>query len=108
MQMFDEHPMILQWSSEPLKIPYIHPATNKKTNYVPDFLVIYQNKNKEKICELIEVKPENQTTLENAGRSKSNKIHAIINEAKWKSAKIWCEHKGITFRILTEKDIFKK
>ena len=74
MKKFDEHPNILHWASEPLRISYINPATNKHTTYVPDFLVIYENKNKEKICELIEIKPKSQTTLEHAGRSKINKV----------------------------------
>ena len=56
---------------------------------------------------LIEIKPKSQTTLEHAGRSKINKVHAIVNDAKWKAAAIWAKNNNITFRILTEDDIFK-
>ena len=107
MKFLDENVNVIKWASEPLRIPYINPATNKKTTYVPDFLIIYENKNKEQICELIEIKPSSQTTLENAGRSNINKMHVIINEAKWKAAQSWCKQNNITFRILTEHDLFK-
>ena len=33
---------------------------------------------------------------------------AIINEAKWKSARYWCKKKGIQFRVITENDIYNK
>ena len=103
----DTNPSVLQWASEPLRIPYINPATNKHTTYVPDFLIIYENKAKEKICELIEIKPSGQTSIHMAGKSKINKVHAIINEAKWKAAALWAKNNNINFRILTENELFK-
>ena len=56
--------------------------------------------------ELIEVKPDNQTVKENLGRSKHNQAHWVINQAKWEAARAWCKQKKITFRVITEKDIF--
>lgn len=44
MSFFDSNPNIIQWSSESVKIPYRHPFTNKNTIYVPDFLIMYQDK----------------------------------------------------------------
>ena len=37
MRMCDSHPSIIQWSSEPVRIPYKHPFTGKQSMYVPDF-----------------------------------------------------------------------
>ena len=34
--------------------------------YVPDFIMVYQNKNGKKIGELVEIKPKAQTLIEKA------------------------------------------
>ena len=34
------------------------------------------------------------------------KSEHLINEAKWKSASIYCETRGMTFRVITEKSIY--
>jgi hypothetical protein len=74
---------------------------------VPDFLIVYVDKSGLQKAELIEVKPLKQTTLQEAGRSKSAQVAAIINQAKWQSANAWCKKMGITFRVITENDIFR-
>ena len=51
------------------KIPYRH-LTGKITNYVPDFMVQYQDKNGKTLIELIEIKPKAQTIVENAQRQR--------------------------------------
>lgn len=106
MKFCDEHPYVTQWASESLKIPYRNPLTGKQTIYVPDFLIVYQDKKGNRRVELIEVKPANQTTREKAGRSKTNQAHWIINEAKWEAARAYCKQKGIIFRVVTEHDIY--
>lgn len=106
MRFCDEHPGIVKWASEAIKIPYLNPLTGKRTVYVPDFLIQYSDKNGLSKTELIEVKPANQAIKENLGRSNHNKAHFIINQAKWNAAKAWCKQQGIFFRIITEKDIF--
>jgi hypothetical protein len=108
MNFFDANSNIVQWASESVKIPYRHPFTNKQTIYVPDFFVMYQDKSGTQRAELIEVKPLKQTTLQEAGRSKSAQVAAIINQAKWQSAAAWCKKMGISFRVITEKDIYRK
>ena len=37
MQMCDNHPSVLNWASESVRIPYFNPVSGKKTNYIPDF-----------------------------------------------------------------------
>lgn len=105
MRMCDSHPNIKKWASENVKIPYRHPVTGKYTNYVPDFMLQYIDKNDNPHVELIEIKPRNQTTMESA-RSQGQKIQTIINAAKWTAAQEWCKRKGIRFKVINEDQIF--
>ena len=43
-QFLDNNPAIIQWASEAISIPYIHPLTGKRTNYIPDFFIVYVDK----------------------------------------------------------------
>jgi hypothetical protein len=106
MKFCDEHPSITQWASEAIRIPYRNPLSGKQTIYVPDFFISYHNKDGSKRVELIEVKPNNQTLKEKTGKSKYNQAHWVINQAKWEAARSWCKQQGITFRVITENDIF--
>ena len=105
MVMCDDHPNILKWSSEGLRIPYQHPITGKMTTYVPDFMIQYVDKTGKEHVELIEIKPSSQTTMENA-RSKDQKVQVVINAAKWTAAQEWCQRKGIKFKVINEDQIF--
>jgi hypothetical protein len=105
MNMCDNHPNITQWASENLKIPYRHPMTGKHTVYVPDFTVIYTDKNGKNHMEVIEIKPGSQSTMESA-RSSAEKIQVAINLAKWTAANEWCKRKGVRFRVLNENHIY--
>lgn len=108
MKMCDEHPAILQWASEAIKIPYKNPFTGKQTIYVPDFFIAYADKNGTSHAELIEVKPSNQALKEKVGTNKNNQAHFLLNKAKWEAARAWCKQNRIAFRIVTEDDIFHK
>ena len=107
MQKFDTHPSILEWASESLKIPYKNPLTNKNTVYVPDFFVKYIDKANKLHAEIIEVKPLKETVMERA-KSKRDKLSVAINTAKWQAARAFCNRAGITFRIMTEEQLFRK
>jgi hypothetical protein len=106
MRFCDEHPSVENWASEAIQIPYRNPLTGKQTIYVPDFFIQYAGKDSKKRVELIEVKPDNQTTRESLGNSRANQAHWVINQAKWEAARAWCKQKGIFFRVITENDIF--
>lgn len=106
MRMCDSHPNIHKWASENVKIPYRSPMDGKYHNYVPDFMIQYTDKDGKEHVELIEIKPANQTTLENA-RTQGQKIQTAINAAKWTSAQEWCQRKGIRFKVINEDQIFK-
>jgi hypothetical protein len=102
----DNNPAIVQWASEPFMIPYRNPLTGKNTIYVPDFMIMYMDKNSQKHAEVIEVKPLKETSLQEAGKSPRAQAAAILNMAKWAAARSWCAQQGLKFRVVTELDIF--
>ena len=104
MRFCDNHPSVVSWASENVRIPYRNPFTGKDTFYVPDFFVVYQNTNG-RHAELVEIKPKSQAVMELA-RSQQEKAAVALNMCKWQAAKAWCQRMGATFRILTEEDIF--
>jgi hypothetical protein len=106
MRMLDEHPGVENWASESIQIPYKDPLTGRQTIYVPDFFIVYVDKNKKKHAEVVEVKPSSQTLRENVGKSRYNQEQYIKNLAKWESAVAWCKQQGIKFRVINEDDIF--
>jgi hypothetical protein len=105
MTFLDQNINISQWASESIVIPYRHPLTGKISNYIPDFVVVYKNKNGKQLAEVVEIKPRAQTVLTEA-RSKSDQMAVIVNTAKWNAAQIFCKRAGMKFRVITEHDIF--
>ncbi len=106
MRMLDEHPGVQNWASESVQIPYRDPLTGRSTVYVPDFFIVYIDKNKKKHAEIVEVKPASQTLREKVGKSIYNKEQYVKNLAKWEAATAWCKQQGIRFRVVNEDDIF--
>jgi len=106
MRFVDEHPSILHWAYEPCKIPYKHPLTNQYTVYVPDFLIVYVDSKKKQQAQLVEIKPAKQAFADKA-RYKDDKLALIVNAAKWEAAATYAKNHGMTFKILTEHDIFR-
>jgi hypothetical protein len=106
MLFCDNNPAVEQWSSESVKIPYRDPLTGKNTVYVPDFLIVYTDKNQKRHAELIEIKPNNQAVRESVGKNPYNQAQYIKNMAKWEAASAWCKSRGVQFRVVSERDIF--
>ena len=106
MRLCDEHPNVAKWASESIKIPYRHPLTGKYTVYVPDFFIVYNDKEGRKHAELVEVKPKAQTTMENAGRSHAKQKQVVINTAKWEAANAYARQRKIRFRVVSEDQLF--
>ena len=102
MKYLDRQPGVLQWNSEEIIIPYKSPIDNKWHRYYPDFWVKTL-----KAETIIEIKPKKQTKP-----PKENPKHRrrylrevktfVVNEAKWKAAKEFCENKGFQWQIMTE------
>ena len=41
-------------------------------------------------------------------RSAHDKMHAVVNEAKWRMARQWANQQGLGFRVITENEMFNK
>lgn len=106
MRFCDTNDNILQWASESINIPYRNPITGKQSIYVPDFLITYRDKNNQVKAEMIEIKPKKQSVIESKQSARDRAVVAV-NYAKWAEAQKWCKRNGITFRVVTEDDIFK-
>lgn len=107
----DTNTNIVRWTFESLRIPYISPIDNKQHMYIPDFLIETKDKGGSIETILIEIKPKKQT-IKPEMKKKSKKTFLtesytfMVNEAKWTSAKKYCQENDIKFQILTEDELF--
>jgi hypothetical protein len=108
MVHLDKSRSVLEWSSEEIVIPYLSPVDNRWHRYFPDFLV-----KTESDTILLEVKPYNQS-VPPAKKSKVTKRYLNevmtygVNQAKWKAAEEYCADRKWKFKVVTEKELFKK
>jgi hypothetical protein len=107
----DENKNILRWSFENIRIPYLSPMDNSLHHYLPDFMVEKKNKDGSISTLIVEVKPYKQTKEPVLTESVSKKTYAknlemyLVNQAKWKAARKFCEENSIQFLVLTEKEL---
>jgi len=106
MRFCDNNPAVLQWANEAIHINYRNPFTNKNTIYVPDFFMLYVDANGKQHAEIIEIKPSHETGLMEAGNNKRAQAAAILNMCKWQAAQAYCKANNLSFRVVTEKDMF--
>ena len=106
MQFCDNNKNVLKWASEAISIPYRSPLTGKMKNYIPDFFVVYQNRHGHQIAEVVEIKPKKQSLIESKVASAKDRAVVAVNHAKWAAAMAWCKQSGLTFRVITEDDLF--
>jgi hypothetical protein len=106
MNFCDTNENVMQWASEPVRISYRHPLTGRMTTYVPDFIVTYRGPNNTTRAELIEIKPKSQSIIEDR-QSQRDRAIVAVNYCKWAAAQAWCKQNGLTFRVITESDIFR-
>ena len=105
MMFLDSNDNVINWASEPVRIPYRNPLTGKMTMYVPDFIVTYRGPKETVRAELIEIKPKKQSLVESKMKDRDRAIVAV-NYAKWHAATLWAKQNGLTFRVITEEQIF--
>lgn len=106
----DKHPAVLKWNSEGLRIPYIKPTDGRVHYYLPDYWVKFKTKGGNIVQEIWEVKPskyQKPSRAKNARQKIYENAQYLVNTAKWKAAKKYATDRGISFKIKTEKDIFK-
>lgn len=105
MRYCDVHPGVMEWASEPIKIPYKNPLKDQQTVYIPDFLVTYMKSGGGKSTKLIEIKPMHEASRAHARNSQDVAIRTK-NEAKWGAATQWAARRGVDFLVLTEAELF--
>lgn len=108
MMFCDNNDSVISWASEAISIPYKNPLTGKNTMYIPDFFVMYQDKYGRKIAEIVEIKPKKQSLIESRVVSAKDRAVIAVNHAKWAAAVAYCKRIGLTFRVITEDDLFYK
>ena len=106
MRFLDNNEHVVNWASESISIPYRNPVTGKQSMYVPDFIITYRNKNNQLVAELVEIKPKKQSVIESKMTARDGAIVAV-NYAKWDAATKWARRNGLTFRVITEDDMFR-
>lgn len=106
MRFLDENEHVLQWASESISIPYRNPLTGKQSVYIPDFLITYRSRTSTMVAELVEIKPKKQSVIESKASARDRAI-VVVNYAKWDAATKWARRNGLTFRVITEDDLFR-
>lgn len=103
----DMSPSVLSWAVEPFSISYVHPMDHKIHQYFPDFYVEYLGADGKIHAQILEIKPYKQCHMELA-KSKRDKLTVLVNQAKWSFAMDYCKKNGIEFKIITERNLYKK
>jgi hypothetical protein len=107
MRFCDSNDHVLQWASESVRIPYRHPITGRMTTYVPDFLITYRTRDNTVKGELIEIKPSSQSMIAE-GQNPRERAVVAVNYAKWHVATKWARQNGLTFRVISENEMFHR
>ena len=111
MKWCDSSPHVHQWMSEERAIWYFDPVSKKKRRYFPDFLIKYVRSDGIVCEEVIEIKPSRQVAGPNPTPKRRTKAWAksvetyVTNMAKWKAASEWASDRGMSFRLITEKEL---
>jgi len=107
MKWLDSTDAVLRWGAEELAIPYVHPLDGKMHRYFPDMIVMYIDATGQVKKEIIEIKPYKESVLTPKATPRDQQAF-LINQAKWASAREYASRNGATFRVLTEKTLFKQ
>lgn len=104
----DNNPKVESWGSEMTVIPYISKVDNRSHRYYVDFTVNFTNGN----SVLFEIKPEKQTKAPTMpGRKTKRFLYEVytygVNISKWEAAQEFAKLHGMSFQILTEKELRK-
>ena len=107
----DSNPNVLKWGSEEFSINYIKPTDGKIHRYFPDYIIKTRNKQGEIETWVVEVKPYCQSVPPKITPKKrkatllQEQQTFLINQAKWKAMKQYCDKVGWKFKVITEKEL---
>ncbi len=112
MRWCDSNTHVHQWMSEERAIWYFDPVSKKKRRYFPDFIIKYVRDDGIICEEVIEIKPKKHVDGPNPNPKEKNKgvgevsVNTYVtNMAKWKAAAEWASDRGMSFRLITEKEL---
>jgi len=106
----DNNPRIVSWSSEEVIIPYISPVDKRMHRYFMDLKIVEIDEYDRRKVTLVEIKPYKET-IPPVKKGKKRERYAqevktyLVNQAKWKAARLLCMQKGWNFVIWTEKNL---
>ena len=109
MNYCEGNPMVIEWSSEEIVIPYLCPTDRKKHRYFPDFYVKMKNIKGQTKEYIIEVKPLKETKPPKKKSHSRQYLYEMFtytkNQAKWEAAKLFCSKRNWEFKVITEKTL---
>ena len=109
-QMCDTNPLITEYASECVKVPYISPIDNRPHEYFIDIYMEMKLSDGSKQKWLIEIKPEKFTKLPKEPKKKTAKAMknyrdhvatSLTNIEKFKSAKFYSKQMGAMFGVVS-------
>ena len=113
MKMCDKNPIVLEWSSELVIIPYENPAKGKVCRYFVDAYVMFDTPDGNQKF-LIEIKPKRQTEKPTPSKRKKKStvlyenIMWEINKKKWEAAEQFAKNKGMIGEVWDYLKVRKK
>jgi len=111
-EILDSHPSVIEWGAEIVTVPYYSSVKGRKSRYIVDLYVKLEDKNHEIQEFLIEIKPSDQCKPPKKGKRKKamtlNEEVAtwVTNTEKWDAAVQYANERGMTFKIMTENNLF--
>ncbi len=110
-QFCDLNPAVVQWNSEEEVIMYVSPVDGRTHRYFVDLKIWMRNPDGTTSINLIEIKPYAQTIEPVKKQGKRTEAFMeevktyLVNQAKWKAARVRCHAEGWNFIIWTEKQL---
>ena len=110
----DSNDKVINWSSEPVEIPYWSRQSEKSHKYYPDFYFKQIQQSGETIEYIVEIKPKSQITKPQPPKTNSKKALSsykflaeqyVKNMDKYNAAKEFCDGRNYKFIVLTEDTI---
>lgn len=109
MSKLDLNDNVITWASEELAIPYRSPLDGRIHRYFPDFYVKSKNPDGTVSELLIEIKPFKETVEPKQNKNRNRYLTEVktyvINQTKWNYARAFCEKRGWSFIIVTEREL---
>lgn len=107
LKWLDTNQAVLRWGSEELAIPYVSPLDGRIHRYFPDMIMMYIDNSGQVKKEIIEIKPYKES-VETPRMTDRDAQALMVNKAKWAAAAEFASNNGASFRVLTEKTLFRQ